>query len=171
MGFEKLTRNKALAKCAKGFEFVRVEGRYQCYRGKGAHVVTDDLIVEGLGGYWVQHDWDNLRGKWPHGFEGPLYPEEHGSRTVTATKSKNGKHKERALAASSSSKLESRKLGDSEMRKRQSRYTTMSPKEQKEQNCWALNWPKTSGICEMGFIWERVDDGYICEIGSHRVKS
>jgi hypothetical protein len=102
--YEKLTRNKALVKCAKGFEFVRVEGRYQCYGGKGSHVVTDDLIVEGLGGYWVQHNWDDLRGKWPHGFEGPLYPEEHGSRTVTTTISRRSKQKERAKVASSSSK-------------------------------------------------------------------
>ena len=49
--------------CVAGFSWSRIEGGYRC-RG-GAHMVTDELLAEGKGGYY--------RHACP-GWEGPIYP-------------------------------------------------------------------------------------------------
>lgn len=59
---------------------------------------------------------------------------------------------------------------DKKMASRQSKFETLSAKDQTEQDRWAQSQlQQNSGNCVMGYDWVRVEGGYRCTGGSHKV--
>ncbi|RDL32025.1 uncharacterized protein BP5553_09427 [Venustampulla echinocandica] len=59
---------------------------------------------------------------------------------------------------------------DIEMASRQTRIESLPPHERKEQDEWVQSKLNLhSHVCPVGFLWDRIDGGYICQGGSHRV--
>ncbi|CAG8960542.1 hypothetical protein HYFRA_00008262 [Hymenoscyphus fraxineus] len=59
--------------CVKGFGWHRIEGGYAC--DGGSHIVTDELLIEGNGGYMLRNN-RLIDGEW----YGPLYSAEEAVR-------------------------------------------------------------------------------------------
>lgn len=59
---------------------------------------------------------------------------------------------------------------DIKMASRQTRIESLPPHERQEKDKWAQDKLRSSSaLCPQGFLWDRIDGGYICQGGTHRV--
>lgn len=59
-----------VAPCVEGFKWKRIDGGYQCKGGH--HLISDDLLAEGKGGFWSLPSKRDTNYRW-----GPYYSEKH----------------------------------------------------------------------------------------------